>query len=84
MKTKLGKWMVYWYDTEEWEEINLIEPSKYAEHLFNSQIECILIPKKAYEDPDWKERIIELIKEEMCVLPQFESAYDGQISFSKR
>ena len=71
MTLNLKKWMVYWYDTEKWDEINLTDPNKYAEHLFRSQIECILIPKKAYDDPNWKERISELITEEICVLPEF-------------
>ena len=51
---KTKKWIVYWYDTQEWHELNLTDPAFYAEHLYKSDIECILVPKKCYDDPKWK------------------------------
>lgn len=62
-------WKVYWYDTEEWDTLRLTDPATYAEHLYNCNIDCILIPEKCYNDPVWYERIKEMIEREICILP---------------
>ena len=62
-------WKVYWYDTEEWDTLRLIDPATYAEHLYNCDIDCILVPENCYNDPEWYERIKEMIAEEICILP---------------
>ena len=62
-------WKVYWYDTKEWDTLNLTDPATYAEHLYNCEIDCILVPEKCYDDPEWKERIKEMIADGICILP---------------
>ena len=62
-------WRVYWYDTKEWDTLRLTDPASYAEHLHNFEIDCILVPEKCYNDPEWKEHINEMILENICILP---------------
>ena len=62
-------WKVYWYDTKEWDTLNLTDPASYAEHLYKCEIDCILVPEKCYNDPEWKEHINEMILENICILP---------------
>jgi len=69
MSIKASKWMVYWYDEGEWNELLLTDAPTYAEHLFTSRLECILIPKKAYDDPKNADMLDVIIKDELCVLP---------------
>ena len=66
---KTKKWIVYWYDTQEWHELNLTDPAFYAEHLYKADIECILVPKKCYDDPKLKKYLDEMIEDEICILP---------------
>jgi len=69
---KATKWMVYWYDEEEWNELLLTDAPKYAEHLFESRLDCVLIPKEAYENKDFYEEVKKFIKEYRCILPVYE------------
>ena len=62
-------WKVYWYDSKEWDTLRLTAPAMYAEHLYDCGIDCILVPENCYNDPEWKERILEMIEEGICILP---------------
>lgn len=74
-----SSWMVYWYDTKEWNELNLTDANIYAEHLFNNEIDCILVPKKAYENPKWKSLFDEAIEREICVIPSDKTEHGPEI-----
>jgi hypothetical protein len=69
---KATKWMVYWYDDEEWDELLLTDAPKYAEYLFESRLDCVLIPKEAYEDKVFYKEIKKFIEEYICILPVYE------------
>jgi hypothetical protein len=62
-------WKVYWYDSKEWDTLRLTDPATYAEHLYNCDIDCILVPENCYNDPEWYEKIKEMITEGICILP---------------